>query len=339
MTFEAKTRLARVLSDLGKLEAEMAAAVEESSPDRGRLLGQSRGSFQAAQQTLEALEKQLQDELANYPPYLDQKDPRYPRRQDLDRELMELPLEIGGAIDGRARTYQPADKEYRQSLTAAADRYHRLYARHPSFYGGIYARMCEGRVLEDLGRTGEAIEAFQEIWPQVKEGEEVRAIRGPTLVLMLRTYSLPAVKRYQEALALAAAWQKSADQTEQSSPEGLEAHYLAGLAARNHARTLAEGSAARRETALEAKSHFDFVADHCGMLQGQAWEKSVELSTVLAVEGKGDSLHWCEAPGGRAPTEGWSRQMATGPFFPRQATTSRLPLPRPRRPATPPGSA
>ncbi len=31
-------------------------------------------------------------------------------------------------------------------------------------------------------------------------------------------------------------------------------------------------------------------------------------------EGKGDSPHLCEAPFGRAPTEGWSRQMGTVPF-------------------------
>jgi hypothetical protein len=31
---------------------------------------------------------------------------------------------------------------------------------------------------------------------------------------------------------------------------------------------------------------------------------------------KGDSPHLCEAPSGRAPTEGWSRQMGTVPFFP-----------------------
>jgi HD-like signal output (HDOD) protein/GGDEF domain-containing protein len=30
---------------------------------------------------------------------------------------------------------------------------------------------------------------------------------------------------------------------------------------------------------------------------------------------KGDSPHLCEAPSGRAPTEGWSRQMGTVPFF------------------------
>ena len=151
LTFEAKTRLARVLTDLGKLETEMAAAVEESSPQRGRLLGEARGCFQTAQQTLETMEKQLQDDRANYPPNLDEKDPRYPSAWDLDRELMELPLEIGGAIDGRAKTYRPADKEYRELLTAAAARYHRLYAKHPTFYGGIYARMCEGRVLAGAG--------------------------------------------------------------------------------------------------------------------------------------------------------------------------------------------
>ena len=66
----------------------------------------------------------------------------------------------------------------------------------------------------------------------------------------------------------------------------MEVHYLAGLAAVSHARTLAEGSAARREATLGAKSHFDFVAGHCGELQGQAWERSTELSVVLGVEGK-----------------------------------------------------
>ena len=278
LTVEARRRLAGVLSDLGRLEAEMAAAADESSPDHARLLGMARGSFQAAQQTLEALEKQLQEELTNYPPYLDEKDSRYANQLDLQRRLMELPLEIAGAIDARAKTYRPADKEYGPLRTAAVDRYHRLYAKHPAFYGGIYARMCEGRVLQELGRTSEAIEAFQDIWSQVSEAAPLRAIRGQTLALMLKTYSLPAVKRCQEALALAAAWQKTADQAEQTSPEGLEVHYQAGLAALAHARALAEGSAARREATLAAKSHFDFVAGHCGVLQADAWERSAELA-------------------------------------------------------------
>jgi hypothetical protein len=256
------------------------------------------------------MEKQLQDDFANDPPNLDEKDPRYPRHWDLARQLMELPLEISGAIDSRARTYRPADKEYRELLTAAADRYHRLYAKHRSFYGGIYARMCEGRVLEDLGRTSEAIEAFQDIWSQVSDGEQVRAIRGQTLVLMLKTYSLPAVKRCQEALTLASAWQTSADQTEQSSPEGLEAHYLAGLAALNRARTLAEGSAARREATLWAKSHFDFVAGHCGELQGQAWERSSELSTVLAAVPAGDDKPASFVQAKAAGDAAWERMTA-----------------------------
>jgi photosystem II stability/assembly factor-like uncharacterized protein len=38
----------------------------------------------------------------------------------------------------------------------------------------------------------------------------------------------------------------------------------------------------------------------------------------VAGEEKGDSPHLGEAPGGRAPTEGWSRQMGTVPFFPLQ---------------------
>jgi hypothetical protein len=277
LTFEARRRLAGVLSDLGRLEAGMAAAVDESSPDRGRLLGSARGSFQAAQQTLETVEKELQDEAANYPPYLDEKDPRYAKRLDVQRRLMELPLEIAGAIDARAKTYRPAEKEYGSLRTAAADRYHRLYAKHLASYGGIYARMCEGRVLQELGRTSEAIEAFQDIWSQVSKAAPLRAIRGQTLALMLKTYSLPAVKRCPEALALAAAWQKTADQAEQTSPEGLEVHYEAGLAALAHARALA-GSAVRREATLAAKSHFDFVAGHCGELQADAWERSAELA-------------------------------------------------------------
>ncbi len=36
-------------------------------------------------------------------------------------------------------------------------------------------------------------------------------------------------------------------------------------------------------------------------------------------EEKGDSPHLCEAPSGRAPAEGWSRQMGTVPFFQRLA--------------------
>jgi hypothetical protein len=285
LTFAAKTRLAEVLTGLGKLDTEMVAAAEESPPQRARLLDEARGCFQTAQQTWEALEKELQDERANNPPIVDDKDPRSPRCKELDRELLKLPLEIGAALDGRAKTYRPADKEYRELLTVAAARYHRLYAKHSAFYGGIYARMCEGRTLAELGRTSEAIETFQDVWPQVCDGEPLRPIRDRTLVLMLKTCSLPAVKRYQEALRLAADWQTKADPAEQSSPEGLEVHYLAGLATASHARTLAEDSAARRQAMLDAKSHFDFVIAHCGELQGQAWERSAELATVLPPAG------------------------------------------------------
>jgi len=39
------------------------------------------------------------------------------------------------------------------------------------------------------------------------------------------------------------------------------------------------------------------------------------LPAVSMSTGKGDSPHLCEAPSGRAPTKGWSRQMGTVPFF------------------------
>jgi Mrp family chromosome partitioning ATPase len=65
-----------------------------------------------------------------------------------------------------------------------------------------------------------------------------------------------------------------------------------------------------------------------GVLGGRvAWDEAIAATGIPSLfvlpagrtdsgEEKGDSPHLCEAPGGRAPTEGWFRQMGTVPFFP-----------------------
>ncbi len=53
----------------------------------------------------------------------------------------------------------------------------------------------------------------------------------------------------------------------------------------------------------------------CGPTGGtSARGKNSACWSPRATGGKGDCPHLCEAPGGRAPTEGWSRQMGTVPF-------------------------
>ncbi len=49
----------------------------------------------------------------------------------------------------------------------------------------------------------------------------------------------------------------------------------------------------------------------------KALKRRIEQQTLAGVGGgKGDRSNLCEAPGGRAPAEGWSRQIGPVPFPP-----------------------
>jgi nitrogen fixation protein NifB len=74
----------------------------------------------------------------------------------------------------------------------------------------------------------------------------------------------------------------------------------------------------KRSADLPVNPHEDrpyvAVATREGALVNQHLGEASQLA-IYGREVKGDSPHLCEAPGGRAPTEGWSRQMGTVPFF------------------------
>jgi hypothetical protein len=83
----------------------------------------------------------------------------------------------------------------------------------------------------------------------------------------------------------------------------------------------------------EAKVEFQIDVEH-GLVDELSlrvppeWSGPYEVDPPAAIRvqqaGKGDSPPLCEAPGGRAPTEGWSRQMGTVPFSRTGETQRRL---------------
>ena len=98
------------------------------------------------------------------------------------------------------------------------------------------------------------------------------------MILMLETYLLPKVKKYEDAAAAVEAWQQSARGGEESSTEGLAIHYLAGLAALERGESLKPNDPARKASLAAARRHFEFVGRFPGDHQRDARTKLTSLS-------------------------------------------------------------
>lgn len=276
----AETQLANVLVERGRLKTRLADRATGSAADKAKLLEDARTFYAQARKVFEESERRIYERAKALEGVLDpSKDAqKIADRNQAHADLLQARLYLAGVEYEIGRTYAEDSKEYKENLAKAAEQYNKLYEKYESLGGGLYARMWEGRIYKDLGKTDEATKVLKEMLTLPDTAEAFRLLKNQSLVLLLETYLLPKVKNYQEAILRAEAWTNDARGGEESSAEGLAIHYLGGTAALAQAESLKANDPKRNDSLAAARRHFDFVARFPGEHQRDARAKLLGLS-------------------------------------------------------------
>jgi hypothetical protein len=267
----ANNQLANVLIQRGRIKSKLASSPSKSASQKKALTTEARTLFQEAQKVFEAAEERIYGQAKELAEAA-KDDPKATEERDRARaDFLLIRVNLVDVLYEIGKTYDPKDKEYKDTVQKAAEGYAELYEKYGRYTAGYIARMREGRAYKDLGEADKAIEALEEVMAALEGQDETsRRLKNESLAILLETFALPSVQKYAEAAAAAKEWQDSAVGAEESSYDGLKIHFLAGKAALAHGEAIEDDDAKRRVTLKLARQHFEFVARFPGEFQQDA---------------------------------------------------------------------
>ena len=271
----AKTQLADVLVERGRIQAEQARSLDPAGRQLKWAMESVRALYGQAEAVFVAAEKQLDEAERNSPRFIDPKDTRKLRERDqLRRDLLQARLALARVLLETARTFPPGAPENKAKLQEAAQKYDQLYQQHHGDLAGLYARLGQARCYKELGELDRALAMFAELLEQPDEPEALALLKSQTTLLAMETTLLPAANKYREALAIYDAWRRVAHDDGPPSADALAIKYYAGEAALRYARSLSQfdkdQASLRQECLNIARQTLAEVAARPGEYQAQA---------------------------------------------------------------------
>ncbi len=287
---DARVRLANVLVEQGKIKVEAASRPSKSAEEKKRLLAEARTQYQDAQKVFVEAESRVRERLKELEEEAKKDSSKTAERDQARTDFLDAKLYLADIVYEIGKTYGPGSEQFKKQLAEAAAQYADLYEDYHQLggtllYAGLYARVQEGRVYNDLGEADKAAKALKQLRAVLSgAGGSGRRLSNQALGVLLEAYLLPGAKKYSEAVAEAAKWLDATRGAEESSPEGLKIRFLAGRAALANAGELKKGDAKQRESLKTARQHFEFVSRFPGELQREA--KTMLASEALGGEGQ-----------------------------------------------------
>jgi hypothetical protein len=279
MAGSAGSQCANVMVERGRLKAETAEKANTPPEEKKKLVEQARGLYVEAKKVFETTEKFWYEEAKKYEGK--KLDPRkeaadIERRDQARREFVEARLFLAQVMYEIGKTYEPKAKEHAEWLNNSAKKYNQLYSKYDKIVAGLYARLWEGRIYNELGQADKAIAAFKDLLTLPDDGGAFQKLQLQALAFLVETYTK--TKKYPEAIAAVDKWAKDARADDEASEDGVKIHFLAGQVLLAQAKALKEGDAQIAKLRAMAKSHFDHVARFRGEYQHEARQKVAELA-------------------------------------------------------------
>jgi len=274
----AKTQLANVLVERGRMKVEQAADEKRSAAEKQQLNEDARALYTEAEKVFKDLEQRFLEQHKKYPKFIDQnKEPeKYEERDQVRRDLLQARLALGTVLYEKAQTFEPGTEGHKTSLEESATRYHEMYEKYGARLAGLYARMFEGRCFKELGQQDKAFECFEELLSYEDTSPPFQGLKNKTFVFYLETCLEMKGKergpRLTKAIENTTAWAKAVRGPDETSPEGLAIKFLGGKAALDVARTLEgpESATQKRDLLNSARRWFTDVSKMPGEYQAEA---------------------------------------------------------------------
>lgn len=209
----------------------------QASTQRSALLQSARNWFDKAEATSQQLLNVAEQRLADLPKAAQANNLQKAERRQLRAVLAEYKFRIANYRFEQAATYTKGSAEEKRALQAASDGFNALFDEFDlDAPVGYLSRLLQGRCLQQMGKTEEAIGCFEDLIAVPTANTEFR--KATARAHRYRTECLIELKKYDEAIADAQAWLKRSESGERDQPEWLEVAY-------------------RLAEALEAKSEAD----------------------------------------------------------------------------------
>ncbi len=277
---KANGQLANVL-----VERARAALLRAESPtqaaNKERLQAEARSYFEDSEKLFAVAESFYRDELekmkGSVPEDVAEK------RQQYRAELVQARLLIATVIYEKAKSYDEGTEDRKALLKSAAEKYGDMYDKFRTFVAGLYARLYQGRCLQEMGDYDDAMLAFEDVIAQPENAPVFRTLISKGYAQLVEC--LVAQEKYDDAIARGQEWLKKARGAEERSPDWLAVKYQVALALEKKADATTDESD-KRKVLREARD----LAKDVTRSPNEYKEQAEELMARLGAGGGEDEI-------------------------------------------------
>lgn len=276
----AGTQLGNILLERGRTQLELSKRPTQAGR-KDQLVAEARDFLAESQKVFDQSEANYAEELKKFPNAIDPKDRAQIAARDAARlNLLQARLFAATVLYETSKAYEPNTDQWKQLLESAAKKFGAIYQENEKIIAGLFARMWQGRCLQELGDLTQAITYYEQLLVQ-PDSDEFRDLKRKTMRYALECWIDERVKKYDEAIKNGEAWLKQARGQEDRTTEGLAIRWLTSLAYQRLAATLsgAEQDKANRSAAEHAAE----VSKYSGEFQQQARELVAKHRKIEAV--------------------------------------------------------
>ena len=214
---EALVELARLLVERGHLAVMFAEDADDKAEKQAKLI-EARTSFDQAREAYKKADERLKEEFKSFPNFLDDQDPRKPRRDRTHHAMMAAELQKAIVDYEEGQTYPVGSKERKEYLASGLAQFEDLYKNYRTQMAGLTARMWQAKCYEERGDIGPALGIYNELLGH--DAPQLRPLQRHVDYFKIIAHG----KRKEYALAAdeSVRWlQKFNTPEERHSPEGL----------------------------------------------------------------------------------------------------------------------
>jgi hypothetical protein len=158
---EALTSMARILVERGHTAVLQAA--EQKGAEAQAKLSEARAAFTSARKAYDSASTQLKAKVDALPKFIPDDSPKKRESEQLRITYTRCLLERALVDYEDAQTYTTDANTRNARLTEAQNAFNKIYKDYRLMLAGIYARMWEGKCMEEKGEHGQAMGVYKEL--------------------------------------------------------------------------------------------------------------------------------------------------------------------------------
>lgn len=274
-----------------KARVDIWASDAESEPQPRELLrANARKQIAQAQGIFKTAVEQLKAAFEKFPTYIPPEDRvQHAARQAAEAEYIQAQLDLAESIYWEAQTYDAAHAKRKELLTNAMLEFEKIHTAYRSMVGGLYARLWQGKCLEEMGdanQIGAALGIYGELLKHDGSSPSMVGLKAKARQFQLICLNHDSKKDYRVVNQLAQEWMKAAENRRirlTDTGRAIEWEQARALEQLGQDRNIPEGE---RSTYLnQAISISRGLARRAGPLKAPAASMTARLSRLLGRDG------------------------------------------------------